>query len=82
MIVFYPTDVPSFQKLHPLTQYSDYKDYIQRTKEGEENILLQGRPHALITTSAGTLTNPSMIPISTKSTKELFLQVSEPKIVH
>ncbi|XP_073462217.1 GH3 domain-containing protein isoform X3 [Aquarana catesbeiana] len=67
-------DVPSFQKLHPLTRYSDYKDYIQRTKEGQENILLQGRPHALITTTAGTLTNPSMIPISTKSTKELFLQ--------
>ncbi|CAI9595059.1 unnamed protein product [Staurois parvus] len=67
-------DVSSFQKLHPLTQYSDYKDFIRRTRAGEENILLNGRPHALITTTTGTLTNPSLIPISAKSTKELSLQ--------
>ncbi|KAM5135636.1 GH3 domain-containing protein isoform 1-T2 [Mantella aurantiaca] len=67
------TDMSSFQKLHPLTQYSDYKDYIQRTGEGEENILLQGRPQALMIT-AGMLANSSLIPISANSTRERFRQ--------
>ncbi|XP_018414333.1 PREDICTED: GH3 domain-containing protein [Nanorana parkeri] len=67
------TDVSSFQKRHPLTHYSDYKDYIQRTREGEENILLQGRPHALIVTT-GTSANPSVIPVSAKSSRDRFLK--------
>ncbi|XP_072260131.1 GH3 domain-containing protein isoform X2 [Pyxicephalus adspersus] len=66
-------DVSLFQKFHPLTQYSDYENYIQRTREGEENILLQGKPQAVITT-VGALANSSLIPISAKSIRERFLQ--------
>ncbi|XP_069607906.1 GH3 domain-containing protein [Ranitomeya imitator] len=66
-------DVSSFQKQHPLTQYTDYKDYLQRTSQGEENVLVQGRPSALVAT-AGTSGNRSMVPISHKSAAERFHQ--------
>ncbi|KAG9474224.1 GH3 domain-containing protein isoform X2 [Eleutherodactylus coqui] len=66
-------DVPSFQKIQPLTQYSDYKDYLQRTSQGEENVLVAGRPSVLVAT-AGTSGNRSMVPLSNKSATERFLQ--------
>ncbi|KAM9296233.1 GH3 domain-containing protein [Gastrophryne carolinensis] len=66
-------DVSSFQKLHPLTQYGDYKDYMERTKAGEDNVLLPGRPSSLIAT-AGTSGSPSLVPISVQNTKDRFLQ--------
>ncbi|XP_069807740.1 GH3 domain-containing protein [Dendropsophus ebraccatus] len=66
-------DVSSFRKNHRLTQYDDYKDYLQRTSQGEENILVQGRPSFLVAT-AGTSGNRSMVPISDKTASERFLQ--------
>ncbi|XP_075702092.1 GH3 domain-containing protein isoform X2 [Rhinoderma darwinii] len=66
-------DVSSFQKKHPLTQYDDYKDYLQRTSQGEENILVQGRPFILVAT-ASTSGNRTMVPIGKKTATERFLQ--------
>ncbi|XP_073539663.1 GH3 domain-containing protein [Phyllobates terribilis] len=66
-------DVSSFQKQHPLTQHTDYKDYLQRTSQGEENVLVQGRPSALVAT-AGTSGNRSMVPIGHKSAADRFHQ--------
>ncbi|XP_063815497.1 GH3 domain-containing protein isoform X2 [Pseudophryne corroboree] len=67
------TDVSSFQRLHPLTQYCDYKDYVRRTSQGEENIMMHGRPFALVAT-AGTSGNPSMVPISAQRPNDSFQQ--------
>lgn len=66
-------DVSLFRKKHPLTQCNDYKEYLQRTSQGEENLLVRGRPSALVAT-AGTSGNRSMVPISNKSATECFLQ--------
>ncbi|KAM3923780.1 GH3 domain-containing protein [Leptodactylus fuscus] len=66
-------DVSSFQKKHPLTQYGDYKDYLQRTSQGEENILVPGRPSVLVATT-GTSGKRSMVPMSNNSATECFLQ--------
>ncbi|XP_073428445.1 GH3 domain-containing protein isoform X2 [Dendrobates tinctorius] len=63
----------AYGKQHPLTQYTDYKDYLQRTSQGEENVLVQGRPTALVAT-AGTSGNRSMVPISHKSAADRFNQ--------
>ncbi|XP_071967809.1 GH3 domain-containing protein isoform X1 [Engystomops pustulosus] len=66
-------DVHSFQKNHPLTHYNDYKDYLQRTSQGEENLLVPGRPSVLVA-SPGTSGNRSMVPMSNKSRSERVLQ--------
>ncbi|XP_044152580.1 GH3 domain-containing protein [Bufo gargarizans] len=66
-------DVSSFQKKHPLTRHNDYTDYLQRTSQGEENILVQGRPSVLVAT-AGTSGNQTVVPISNESATERFIQ--------
>ncbi|XP_056405268.1 GH3 domain-containing protein [Hyla sarda] len=66
-------DVSSFQKNHPLTQYVDYKDYLQRTSQGEENILVPGRPSVLVAT-AGNSGNRTLVPISDNRSTDRFLQ--------
>ncbi|XP_040292771.1 GH3 domain-containing protein [Bufo bufo] len=66
-------DVSSFQKKHPLTRHNDYTDYLQRTSQGEENILVQGRPSVLAAT-AGTSGNQTVVPISNESATERFIQ--------
>ncbi|XP_075436325.1 LOW QUALITY PROTEIN: GH3 domain-containing protein [Ascaphus truei] len=66
-------DVSSFQRLHPLTRYHHYKDYILRVSRGEENVLLPGRPLALLATS-GTSGSPAAVPVTAHSAEESFLQ--------
>ncbi|KAM4622260.1 GH3 domain-containing protein [Discoglossus pictus] len=67
------TDVSTFHKLHPLTTYTHYKDWIERVSRGEENILVPGRPLALVAT-AGTSGAPKAIPVTAHSAVERFLQ--------
>ncbi|KAM4031101.1 GH3 domain-containing protein [Anomaloglossus baeobatrachus] len=66
-------DVSSFRMEQTLTQNMDYKDYLQRTSQGEENVLVQGRPSALVGT-AGTSGSHSMVPMSNKSAADRFHQ--------
>ncbi|KAE8574692.1 hypothetical protein XENTR_v10003535 [Xenopus tropicalis] len=67
------TDVSSFRKLHPLTGYHDYKDCIQQILEGAENILVPGKPIALVAT-AGTSGAPRTVPVTAHSAAERFQQ--------
>ncbi|KAG8446644.1 hypothetical protein GDO86_014189 [Hymenochirus boettgeri] len=67
------TDASSFQQSHPLTDYHNYKDYIQQISNGEENILVQGRPLALVAT-AGTSGSPSTVPVTEKYATERLMQ--------
>ncbi|KAM8947241.1 GH3 domain-containing protein [Pelodytes ibericus] len=66
-------DVSSFKRLHPLTRYLHYKDYIQQMALGEENILVPGRPLALLAT-AGTSGSASLVPVKANHASERFLQ--------
>lgn len=44
-------DRVSFRKVHPLTRYNHYSDYIQRISHGEENVLISEIPSMLAMTS-------------------------------
>ena len=62
-------DVDSFFELYrkhvPLNDYEDLRPYIERHKNGEENVLFQGKAKLYATTS-GTTNEPKWIPYSYK----------------
>ncbi|XP_053309959.1 GH3 domain-containing protein [Spea bombifrons] len=66
-------DISSFKRLHPLTHYSHYKDYIQQMAQGEQNILVTGGPLALVATT-GTSGLSSLVPVKASSATERFIQ--------
>nr|XP_014345657.1 PREDICTED: GH3 domain-containing protein isoform X2 [Latimeria chalumnae] len=66
-------DPKAFCRLHPLTQYSHYSDYIKRISQGEEKVLIADRPVTLAMTS-GTSGSSAML-LSTKGTaRDIFFQ--------
>ncbi|XP_070553250.1 uncharacterized protein [Ptychodera flava] len=62
-----------FKRLHPLTRYDHYKDYVDRIAKGEENVITKDRPKILALTS-GTSGNASMLPTIQKQFSAFFLQ--------
>ncbi|XP_029429024.1 GH3 domain-containing protein [Rhinatrema bivittatum] len=55
------TDSDTFRKRHPLTRSSYYSEYFQRIANGEENVLIPGRP-TWLAVSSGTC---AMVPVIT-----------------
>ncbi|XP_069763350.1 GH3 domain-containing protein isoform X2 [Narcine bancroftii] len=59
-------------RIHPLTEYGHYKDYIWQIGKGEENVLISERPRVLSVTS-GTSGSTTILP-SVKITTTTFQQ--------
>ena len=55
--------IDEFRKHHPLSKYDQFEEYIERTANGEDNVLLPNRPVQLILTS-GTTGKSKKIPMS------------------
>ncbi len=54
-----------YREFVPLMEYEDYRPYVNRMKDGESDVLFQGRP-ILYATTSGTTGEPKWIPISQK----------------
>lgn len=61
--------IKDFQKQLPIVEYEDIVEYIEREKQGEENILTSQKPIRFVTTS-GTTGSQKYIPITLDSKKE------------
>ena len=55
----------------PINQYTDLEKYIERHKNGEENVLFPGKPLMYLTTS-GTTNTPKWIPINQKQYQDVI----------
>ena len=55
--------IDEFRKHHPLSGYDQFEEYIERTANGEDNVLLPNRPVQIVLTS-GTTGKSKKIPIS------------------
>ena len=60
------SDFKSFKSLVPVRDYEGIKNYIDKVKSGEENILWPGKPRYFAKTS-GTTSGAKLIPISNES---------------
>ena len=47
----------------PVCNYEDLRPYVERHKQGEENVLFPGKP-VLYTTTSGTTSKPKWVPIT------------------
>ncbi len=72
--------VDDFQKNVPVRDYEDLKLYIDRVKEGEENILWKGKPIYFAKTS-GTTSGAKYIPL-TKESMPSHIKASRNAILH
>lgn len=55
--------IESFRQKVPLSEYDDYRDYIERMKKGESDLLFPGKAHSFVV-STGTTGIPKYIPES------------------
>ena len=60
-----------YQKNVQPNNYEDLQPYIERHKQGEENILFPGKP-ALYATTSGTTKEPKWIPITQRYLKDVY----------
>ena len=65
-----------WQKNVPLQDYEDLRPYIERHKNGEENVLFPGKPMMYATTS-GTTKEPKWIPITHEYYQNIFSKMSK-----
>lgn len=64
---FHSIDSPQkFKEMVPLTQYEDYKEYIERMAKGEENILTSEKVE-YFGVSSGTTGSQKLIPVTKSS---------------
>ncbi len=61
----------AYQKHVPVNDYEDLRSYVERHKNGEENILFPGKPVMYATTS-GTTKEPKWIPITNVYLKSVY----------
>jgi len=57
------SSIKDFQKRVPIVQYENIRDFIEREKSGEKNVLTYQNPEIFVTTS-GTTGDPKFIPIT------------------
>lgn len=73
-------DPVELQKLweenQPAIQYEDIRPFVERHKNGEENILFPGKPMMYATTS-GTTKEPKWIPITNEYYKNIYSKMSK-----
>ena len=72
--------IADFQKNVPIRDYEDLKDYIERVKLGEENILWKGKPIYFAKTS-GTTSGAKYIPL-TKESMPSHINAARNAILH
>ncbi|MFH6961045.1 GH3 auxin-responsive promoter family protein [Flavobacterium plurextorum] len=72
--------IDDFQKNVPVRDYEDLKTYIDRVKQGEENILWKGKPIYFAKTS-GTTSGAKYIPL-TKESMPSHIKASRNAILH
>ncbi|XP_063956624.1 uncharacterized protein LOC135154405 [Lytechinus pictus] len=65
------TSVSDFRTSHPLTTYAHYRPYVERVAQGEENVVLPGKPSRIALTS-GTTGRRKLI-IASKKRQSVFL---------
>jgi len=64
-------DYEGFKQAIPIRDYEDVKDYIERVKHGERNVLWPGKP-AYFAKTSGTTSGVKYIPMSKESTPPHF----------
>ncbi|CAK0895217.1 unnamed protein product [Prorocentrum cordatum] len=60
-----------FRRAHPVTRYADYADYVARTCDGQEGVMMLGRPSMMATTS-GTSGQPTLLPHTEDASRRLL----------
>ena len=74
------TDTDSFFSLYrkyvPINDYENLRPYIERHKNGEENVLFQGKAKLYATTS-GTTSEPKWIPYSYKFYDDVYNKIAQ-----
>eukprot|EP00930_Biecheleria_cincta_P059650 TRINITY_DN45362_c0_g1_i1.p1 TRINITY_DN45362_c0_g1~~TRINITY_DN45362_c0_g1_i1.p1 ORF type:complete len:626 (+),score=80.42 TRINITY_DN45362_c0_g1_i1:36-1880(+) len=60
-----------FRRTHPITRHEHYLQYIDRIRNGEENVMAPGRPDMLAMTS-GTSGSPKLVPHPSEVSKTFF----------
>ncbi len=65
-----------YRKNVPIQDYEDLRPYIERHKNGEENVLFPGKPMMYATTS-GTTKEPKWIPITHEYYQKVFSKMSK-----
>ena len=65
-----------YQKNVPVQDYEDLRPFIERHKNGEENVLFPGKPMMYATTS-GTTKEPKWIPITNEYYQNVFSKMSK-----
>ena len=65
-----------FQKYVPINEYEDLRPYIERHKNGEQDILFPGKPKMYATTS-GTTKEPKWIPVTEQYYQEVYRKMSQ-----
>lgn len=68
--------VKKFQELVPVTDYEDIRPFVERHKNGEENILFPGKPKMYATTS-GTTKAPKWIPITEEYYSNVYSKMTK-----
>ncbi|XP_014673029.1 PREDICTED: uncharacterized protein LOC106813410 [Priapulus caudatus] len=66
-----------YVRVHPLTDFSHYKDYVDRVAKGEENVLLPKRPKRMAV-SSGTSGVCKMIPVCDEAFTQFALKMFAP----
>lgn len=65
-----------WQKNVPVQDYEDFRPFVERHKNGEENVLFPGKPMMYATTS-GTTKEPKWIPITNEYYSKVFSKTSK-----
>jgi len=62
--------VQDFQKQVPITQYAEYKDYIEQSMKGEKDILIKGKIDRFAKTAGTTAGESKYIPVTKEALKK------------
>lgn len=62
--------IQDFQKQVPITQYNDYKDYIDQSMKGEKDILIKGKVDRFAKTAWTTAGESKYIPVTKEALKK------------
>jgi hypothetical protein len=65
-----------YQENVPINQYTDFEPYIERHKNGEDNVLFSGKPIIYLTTS-GTTSKPKWIPLTQEYYDEVYKKLNQ-----
>ena len=64
------SSIDEFRSRHPLSDFDQFAEYMERTAKGEDNVLLSERPASLVSTS-GTTGKPKFLPRSKEATENI-----------